>query len=112
MATGWLGAVAAAAAELAFGSVCAGCEGSAGLLCPDCRDTLRRPAALVPVDTGATDVPVAAVAEYAGPVRGIVLGHKERARLALVRPLAEALATSVVAVLGSGAGCHLCGSQA
>jgi predicted amidophosphoribosyltransferase len=57
-------------------------------------------------------IPVAAVAEYAGPPRGIVLSHKERARLALARPLGDALATSVVAVLESGAGCPLCGSRA
>jgi predicted amidophosphoribosyltransferase len=125
VAKGWLGGLAAAVAELAFGSVCAGCEGSPGLLCQDCRDRLRQPAALVPVDVGAIlrqstasdavdfrKIPVAAVAEYAGPARGIVLGHKERARLALARPLGEALATSVVAMLESGAGCPMCGSRA
>lgn len=125
MARGWLGGLATAAADLAFGSVCAGCEGSAGLLCADCSDALHQPAALVPVDigsilrqsttSGAVDcrkIPVAAVAEYAGPARGVVLGHKERARLGLARPLGEALATSVVAVLESGAGCPLCGERA
>lgn len=111
MAVGWLGGLAAAAAELAFGSVCAGCEGPPGLLCPDCEDALRQPAALIPVDLGDA-VPVAAVAEYAGPARGVVLSHKERARLGLARPLGEALATSVVGVLESGAGCSMCGSRA
>lgn len=121
----WLGALAAAAAELAFGSVCAGCEASPGLLCANCRDTLHQPAGLVPVDVGtilrqstASDgvdcrkIPVAAVAEYAGPARGVVLSHKERARLGLAQPLGAALATSVVAVLESGAGCSLCGERA
>jgi predicted amidophosphoribosyltransferase len=114
-----------AAADLAFGSVCAGCEGPAGLLCADCSDALRQPAALVPVDVGSVlrqsttsdavdsrKIPVAAVAEYAGPARGVVLSHKERARLGLARPIGEALATSVVAVLESGAGCRLCGERA
>lgn len=114
-----------AAADLAFGSACAGCEGPAGLLCADCSDALRQPAALVPVDVGSVlrpsstsdavdsrKIPVAAVAEYAGPARGVVLSHKERARLGLARPLGEALATSVVAVLESGAGCRLCGERA
>lgn len=125
MARGWLGGLAAAAAELVFGSVCAGCEGSPGLLCPDCSDLLRQPATLVPVDVGATlrqsttsdavecrKIPVAAVAEYAGPARSVVLSHKEHARLGLAKPLGDALATSVVAVLESGAGCALCGSRA
>ncbi len=71
---------------------------------------LRQPAALVPVSAGG--VQVAAVAEYAGPARGLVLNHKERARLGLAKPLGDALATSVVAVLESGAGCPLCGSRA
>jgi len=125
VARGWLGGLALAAADLAFGSVCAGCQGSAGLLCADCSDALRQPAALVPVDVGAVfrqsmapavgdarRIPVAAVAEYAGPARGVVLSHKERARLGLARPLGDALATSVVAVLESGAGCRLCGERA
>jgi ComF family protein len=42
--------------------------------------------------------PLAAAAPYAGPVRGVLLAHKERGRLALVRPLASTLAAAVRAL--------------
>jgi predicted amidophosphoribosyltransferase len=109
----WFGRLAAAAGELAFGSVCAGCENEPGLLCSACRNAVNRPARLVPVDLGRRRVvPVAAVAEYAGPARGIVVSHKERARLGLARPLGGALATSVAAILESAVGCPRCGDRA
>lgn len=99
-----------AAAELALGSVCAGCEGAPGLLCEACRDDLRGPARLLSGTYGG--LRVAAAAEYGGAARGAVLAHKEQGRLGLAVPLGDALATSVVAVLESPGGCPRCGERA
>lgn len=97
----WLGRLAVAAAELAFGSTCAGCDGPSALLCGQCREQLAGPARLVAASdarTG-TELRVAAAADYAAEVRHIVLAHKEGGRLGLAKPLGGTLATAVVAVL-------------
>ena len=83
----------AAAADLALGGVCAGCAGSPGLLCSACRAQLEQPARVLPRRPGG--VPVAATCVYGGPVRNAVLAHKERGRLALARPLGDALSAAV-----------------
>lgn len=102
--------MAAAAAELVLGSVCAGCSGAPGLICSDCRDVLHGPARLV--DVPAARLRVAAAAEYAGPARSAVLAHKEDGRLGLASPLGDAVATSVAALLESPGGCPTCGERA
>ena len=82
-----------AAADLALGSACAGCAGSAGLLCSSCRSELESPARLLP--RRPAGLQVVGTNTYGGPVRAIVLAHKEGGRLALCRPLAYALASAV-----------------
>ena len=49
------------------------------------------------------------VAAYDGAARAVVLAHKEHGRLALARPLGEALAISAAAVLEDG--CARCGER-
>jgi predicted amidophosphoribosyltransferase len=98
-----------AAADLALGSVCAGCGGSAGLLCAPCRDELTGPAQLAIQQPGG--LRVTAIASYGGIARAVVLAHKERGRLALSGPLGDALAVSVAAVVELPGGCPRCGSR-
>lgn len=106
----------AAAAELALGSVCAGCEQRPGLLCPDCRDVLCGPARRASLPSEASEAldagmpAVVAVADYEGAARAAVLAHKEHGRLGLARPLGDALAISAAAVLEDG--CPRCGERA
>jgi predicted amidophosphoribosyltransferase len=84
-------------ADLLVGRSCAGCGADAALLCAACGQLLSRPArpaALRPAPPGLP--PVFAVADYDGPVRSVLLEHKESARLALAGPLGRALAHSVL----------------
>jgi predicted amidophosphoribosyltransferase len=86
-----------AAADLVLGSVCAGCAGSAGLLCPACRRELQTPARIV--ERRPAGLRVAANAVYGGSVRRMVVEHKEGGRLAVCRPLGDALAAAVIGLL-------------
>lgn len=99
------GRVGRVAAELAFGSVCAGCASEPGLICAKCRDRLHGSAVNVRQLGAEPGSPsVAAAASYADAVREIILAHKERGRLGLARPLGEALAVAVATLLEGPAG--------
>lgn len=87
--------------ELLLPARCAGCGAAPGQLCPGCHSLLARPTAHrarpSPAPPGLP--PVYAAAEYAGPVRAVLLAHKERGALRLATPLGDALAAAVRAAL-------------
>jgi predicted amidophosphoribosyltransferase len=88
--------------DLALGSACVGCARPGRLLCPDCRDALPLEARAVrPEPCPAGLAPTFAAAEYADPVRRMILLHKEHRAFALARPLGQALALPVLAGLAS-----------
>lgn len=98
----WLLGLRAAASDLVVASGCAGCAEPGGVLCPACERLL----AAAPTQTQPDPAPLGlpplwAVAAYDGPVRALLLAHKEGARLALGRPLGQALARAVVAAGGA-----------
>ena len=83
---------------------CAGCPAvGQGLVCPACRATLvgtpwrHRP---TPCPPGLP--PLAAALPYDGALRGLLVAHKERGRLALVRPLGDLLAGAVALAATTG----------
>lgn len=87
-----------AALDLVLGGVCLGCGRPGRAVCPDCRGDLAGsavPAWPSPVPDGLA-APWAA-GEYAGLLRELVLGHKERRLLTLRPVLADLLAGAVVA---------------
>ncbi|MGH8825293.1 MAG: ComF family protein [Jiangellaceae bacterium] len=98
------------AGDLAFGSVCAGCETRPGLLCDACAAELSGPAWLV--DQRPAGLRVAAVALYGGVPRSVVLAHKERGRLGLSACLGDALAVAVAGLLEAPGGCPACSARA
>jgi predicted amidophosphoribosyltransferase len=88
--------------DLALGAACVGCAVPGRLLCPRCREALPLEARAVrpePCPEGLS--PAFAAAEYADPVRRMILLHKERRAFALARPLGQALALAVLAGLAS-----------
>ncbi|MFF7455216.1 ComF family protein [Kitasatospora sp. NPDC008115] len=79
---------------------CAGCGADRGQLCRNCRHVLAiarpGPCAALPW--------AHAAAPYDGPVRRMLLAHKERGALRLAGPLGEALALAVRSALGPRGG--------
>jgi predicted amidophosphoribosyltransferase len=85
--------------DLVLPQPCAGCGGPAAW-CPACAAALAaaaaRPLGLTCPDPAPPGYPrAAAAAPYDGAVRGALLAHKERGRLALVQPLGAALGAAV-----------------
>ncbi|WP_327376058.1 ComF family protein [Streptomyces sp. NBC_01216] len=78
---------------------CAGCGGPREQVCPACEAELTGsgPRGVLPRPAPAGLPEVYAAAPYAGPVRSLLLAHKERGALALARPLGVALAGAVEA---------------
>jgi predicted amidophosphoribosyltransferase len=82
--------------DLALGGACVCCARPGRLLCQDCRDGLPLEARNVQPDPCPDGLATAfAAAEYADPVRRMILMHKERRAFALARPLGQALVLSV-----------------
>lgn len=98
--------VLTAALDLVLPQPCAGCGSVSGLLCPACASRLTAPARLsLPSPTPAGLPLTWSMAPYAGPVRHLIVAHKERGLTALTRPLGAALARAVSAAASSaGAG--------
>ncbi len=96
-------------ADLVLPTPCPGCRcpgARVGPACPGCLAALLgRPAPVAP-DPGPPGLPpVFASAAYAGPVRALLVAHKEHGRLGLSRPLGAALGRAVLAAAGrTGAG--------
>ena len=89
--------------DLVLPRACAGCGAPAPLLCGPCGAALGAPplGQVRPTPCPPGLPRTSAAAAYGGPVRGALLAHKERGRLALVTPLGAALA-GAVSVLGAG----------
>ena len=84
--------LAEAQLDLVLPRRCAGCAEPGSALCPACRGVLAAPPLGVVRSGPGRLPPLAAAAGYDGPVRGVLIAHKEHGRLALVRPLGRALA--------------------
>ena len=82
--------------DLALGGSCVCCGLPGRLLCPPCREALPLEARAVRPHPCPEGLATAfAAAEYADPVRRMILLHKERRAFALARPLGQALALAV-----------------
>ncbi len=89
--------------DLVLPAQCAGCGvAGAGLICRSCRFRLN---GLVPVAARPTPAPAGlpacvALGGYDGMLRALLLAYKERGAHPLSRPLGDALAATVTAVMG------------
>jgi predicted amidophosphoribosyltransferase len=95
-----MAAMLASFRDLFTGAACTGCRLPGVLLCPACNASLHGRVAVAwptPCPPGLA-LPWAA-GEYAGLLRALVLGHKERAQLALRGPLGRLLADAVEGVV-------------
>ena len=91
------------ALDLLLGGVCVGCGRPGRLVCPVCLAELPEGAAPAwPTPTPAGLVVPWAASAYAGTVRAMVLGLKERGLLGLASPLARLLAAAVACDLPRG----------
>jgi predicted amidophosphoribosyltransferase len=90
--------------DLVLPSVCAGCgaEG-AGQLCDRCRSGLTglEPAPTAPSPAPPGLPPCIALGAYEGPLRGLLLGYKERGAYRLAGPLGDQLALAVALLAGT-----------
>ena len=88
--------------DLAFGRACVACARPGRLLCPSCRAGLPTGATRVwpdPCPDGLA--PTFAAAEYADPLRRMILLHKERRVFPLAGPLGEALVAPLLAAMAA-----------
>jgi predicted amidophosphoribosyltransferase len=91
-----------ASVDLLLGGRCVACTEPGRVLCPTCRADLprgARPAVPVPAPPGLA--PVWTAGEYAGPLRALVLAHKEHAVRAAGRPLGGLLAQAALRAGGA-----------
>jgi predicted amidophosphoribosyltransferase len=90
--------------DLTLGGACVSCDLPGRLLCPACRAALPDDAQrVVPQPCPAGLAPAFAAAEYADPVRRMILLHKEHRVFAMARPLGLTLVAPVRAGLVAGA---------
>jgi predicted amidophosphoribosyltransferase len=88
--------------DLAFGGRCAACARPGRVLCRACAALLPRTSMPVRPDPSPPGLAPAFAADwYDGPLRDLVLAHKERRALALCRPLGVILAGVVEGLLAS-----------
>lgn len=90
----------AAARDLLLGGRCAACDRPGHVLCRGCRDLLPDEALLARGPTRPRPCPDGfpptwSVGGYEGPLRSVLLAHKEHGQQALARPLGELLALAV-----------------
>jgi predicted amidophosphoribosyltransferase len=97
-----LDAIRAAGADLVLGETCVGCDRPGLAWCSQCAQALSGlPHRTRPDPCPPGLPPVWTVAAYDGVVRSALVAHKEGARLALTRPLGEALALAVLGLLAT-----------
>ncbi len=94
--------LAAAAVDLFLGSACVSCSRPGGVLCLDCGADLQQ----LPYPSWPTPRPAGlrqpfAVTTYDGSAKAAIIAHKEHGVLSLAKPLGQALALSVLAVLAA-----------
>jgi predicted amidophosphoribosyltransferase len=97
----------AAARDLLLGGRCAACDRPGHVLCRGCRDLLPHEALLARGPTRPRPCPAGfpatwSVGSYEGPLRSVLLAHKEHGQQALARPLGELLALAVEGVAPAG----------